>query len=55
MIMAPKEFDIVYIFNHNSDTVEQCRVVVTDFGSDGQCLVYGLTSEMLAGRSEKNR
>ena len=43
--MAPKEFDIIYIFNHDSDTIEQCRVIATDFGGEGQCLVYGLTSK----------
>lgn len=43
--MKVNERDIVYIFNHNSDIVEECRVVATDFGSEGQCLAYGLNSE----------
>lgn len=43
--MTPNERDIVYIFNHSANTVEQCRVVSTDFGQDGQCLLYGLSSK----------
>lgn len=45
-LMAPNERDIVYILNNNLKTVEECRVVEKDFGSDGHCLVYGLNSEM---------
>ena len=43
--MTVNERDIVYIFNHNSEVVEQCRVVEVDFGGDDQCLVYGLNSQ----------
>jgi hypothetical protein len=45
MLMTLNERDIVYIFNHNTNNVEQCRVVAKDFGEDDQCLLYGLSSE----------
>lgn len=41
----PKERDIVFIFNHATNVVEQCRVVAADFGNDGQCLLYGMDSK----------
>ena len=40
--MTPNERDIVYVFIHDSGSVEQCRVVEKDFGREGQYLLYGM-------------
>jgi hypothetical protein len=52
--MTPNERDIVYIFNDSTKNVEKCRVVATDFGRDGQYLLYGMNSKdnFIAEQSE---
>lgn len=45
MLVTVNERDIVFIFNHSTNNVEQCRVVATDFGHDGQCVLYGMDSK----------